>query len=104
MENWMIVKFDFDGISVAGIIQEFGFDPDIHTDSLPDQRFLDDASADAACEELARREGIPLFGDIVPQAWSCPQCGNRHMDTLINDGFDNVFCECGTQYKIGLEA
>ena len=107
--DWMIVKFDFDGISVAGIIQQFGFEPDIHTDVFPDRRFADDATADDACFEYAQQAGIPVFGNLAPAANACPICGNRNIDTLeILDLPDDtpgtwnlVEClVCHAQYKI----
>ena len=107
--NWLVITFSFDGITVAGIIQESGFDPDIHTDAMPDKRFLDDTSANTACVELAQSRDIPLFGEVVHETWGCPNCGNRWIETLeilelpedTPGTYDLVKClKCGHEYRI----
>jgi rubredoxin len=99
MGKWMIVKLNYDGIVVAGIIQETDYDPDYYEDVLPGLRFDDDDAANAACAELAQRENIPVYGDIVASPFACPQCGNREMDSLIMDDQDMCTCQnCGTVY------
>jgi hypothetical protein len=109
MENWMIVTFDFDGVTVAGIIQEFDYDYDIHTDVLPGQRFTDDSTADNACFAYSLQANIPVFGNLAPAANACPCCGNRNIETLeildlpddTSGTWDLVECLiCNTQYKI----
>jgi DNA-directed RNA polymerase subunit RPC12/RpoP len=98
--EWMVVSCDFDGIQTAGVMQVCDFDPDIDVDVFPGITFATVDLADAACIDFARETGLEFFGNLVPAAYACPGCGERHLDKLIVSD-DVITCaKCGTKYEL----
>lgn len=96
MKWYVTVETQADGLDYVGICEYYGGEETQEgCISLHDS----EQAADAASIAYAQEQGLPLFADYVPKNFSCPQCGNRDMDTLLMDDQDMAHCQkCGTVY------